>query len=52
MKQPKLKQGHKYARLTYAQLQMAKDWTKLISSDEKKWNLDGPEGYTHYTRDL
>ena len=37
IKQPKLKQGHKDARLTFAQVQMAKDLTELISSDEKKW---------------
>ena len=35
-KQPKLKQEHKDARLAFAQGQIAKDWKKVIFSDEKK----------------
>ncbi|CAD6195509.1 unnamed protein product [Caenorhabditis auriculariae] len=49
---PRLQQRHKNERLQFARSNMATDWNKIIFSDEKKFNLDGPDGYAHYWRDL
>ncbi|CAD6189549.1 unnamed protein product [Caenorhabditis auriculariae] len=49
---PRLQQRHKNQRLQFARSNMATDWNKIIFSDEKKFNLDGPDGYAHYWRDL
>uniref|UniRef100_A0A914YW33 Tc1-like transposase DDE domain-containing protein n=1 Tax=Panagrolaimus superbus TaxID=310955 RepID=A0A914YW33_9BILA len=52
MTAPPLKPEHITARLNYARKNMNIDWTKVIFSDEKKWNLDGPDGFCGYWHDL
>ncbi|VDP48585.1 unnamed protein product, partial [Heligmosomoides polygyrus] len=49
---PRLTDCHKPARLNFARAHMSTKWKKVVFSDEKKWNLDGPDGYRHYWRDL
>lgn len=51
---PPLTDTHRTARLTFAKESIMKrvDWTKIIWSDEKKFNLDGPDGIKHYWHDL
>ncbi|XGW23090.1 hypothetical protein V3C99_005379 [Haemonchus contortus] len=51
-KAPRLNAQHKNARLEFARRNMATSWDKVIFSDEKKFNLDGPDGYRYYWRDL
>uniref|UniRef100_A0A914DTN0 Uncharacterized protein n=1 Tax=Acrobeloides nanus TaxID=290746 RepID=A0A914DTN0_9BILA len=51
-KAPRLKDDHITERLFFAQENMGRDWKKVIFSDEKKFNLDGPDGFNGYWRDL
>jgi hypothetical protein len=53
--QPPLTEQHKAKRLDFAKMHMGwsdKDWEKVIFSDEKKWNLDGPDGNSYYWHDM
>lgn len=53
-RKPALKPHHKAARLEFAKKHMAMGdkWKSVVFSDEKKFNLDGPDGLSHYWHDL
>ena len=53
--QPPLTNFHKAVRLRFAKESLKggdKKWQQIIFSDEKKWNLDGPDGFKDYWHDL
>jgi transposase len=53
-KKPPLTQAHKKARLEFAEtcIRNRVDFTKIVWSDEKKFNFDGPDGIHYYWHDL
>uniref|UniRef100_A0A8R1HYW8 HTH_Tnp_Tc3_1 domain-containing protein n=1 Tax=Caenorhabditis japonica TaxID=281687 RepID=A0A8R1HYW8_CAEJA len=52
MKVPKMTSEHKEKRLKFVKVNMATKWENIVFSDEKKWNLDGPDGNRSYWRDI
>lgn len=53
-RKPRLLKNHKEQRLKWAKEVMTWDatWKNIIFSDEKKFNLDGPDGNIYYWHDL
>ncbi|ULT93786.1 hypothetical protein L3Y34_003345 [Caenorhabditis briggsae] len=51
-KVPKMTDAHKAARFNFGKNRLTSKWENIMFSDEKKWNLDGPDGNRNYWRDL
>ncbi|CAF5017842.1 unnamed protein product, partial [Rotaria socialis] len=51
---PALTTAHKDLRLSWSKDHMTwnNEWHKVVWSDEKKFNLDGPDGFSYYWHDL
>lgn len=54
LRSPNLTKRHKDARVQWARKHMnwTDEWLSVLFSDEKKFNLDGPDGWAYYWHDI